>query len=101
MLLEEKLWFVQYIKTIEKLTKWDLVVVKYIKYLLQDNDPKIMIHHDDLLEIVLKIVSTRPVINYVKLTHPHIEFEEFNELVRDLINIYLMRQEDFNRINSK
>lgn len=98
MLLEEKLWFINYIKKIDRLTKWDLFLVKYIKQLLHDTDPIIIQYHDDLLEIVLKIVSTEPVVNFIKLTHPHIEYIEYTELIRDLINIYLMRQEDYNRV---
>ena len=98
MIIEEKLWFINYIKKIDKLTKWDLFIVTYIRQLLRDTDPLIMQHHDDLLEIVLKIVSTRPVINFIKLTHPHIEYLQFHDLIRDLINIYLMRQEDYNRL---
>tara|TARA_Y100000768_G_scaffold307929_5_gene242082 strand:+ start:25880 stop:26179 length:300 start_codon:yes stop_codon:yes gene_type:complete len=97
MLLEEKLWFIRYIKKIDKLTKWDLFIVKYIRSLLQDSDPEIMKYHDDLLDIVLKIVSSPPVLNYIKLTHPHVEFLEYSELIRDMINIYLMRKEDYNR----
>ena len=96
MIIEEKLWFINYIKKIDKLTQWDLFIVRFIRQLLHDTDPIIMEYHDDLLEIVLKIISTQPVVNFIKLTHPHVEFVQFNELVRDLINIYLMRQEDFN-----
>jgi|UniRef100_A0A6C0BW84 hypothetical protein len=96
MIIEEKLWFINYIKKIDKLTQWDLFIVRFIRQLLHDTDPIIMEYHDDLLEIVLKIISTQPVVNFIKLTHPHVEFVQFNELVRDLINIYLMRQEDYN-----
>ncbi len=96
MIIEEKLWFINYIKKIDKLTQWDLFIVRFIRQLLHDTDPIIMEYHDDLLEIVLKIISTQPVVNFIKLTHPHVEFVQFNELVGDLINIYLMRQEDFN-----
>ena len=96
MIIEEKLWFINYIKKIDKLTQWDLFIVRFIRQLLHDTDPIIMEYHDDLLEIVLKIISTQPVVNFINLTHPHVEFVQFNELVRDLINIYLMRQEDYN-----
>jgi hypothetical protein len=98
MLLEEKLWFINYIKNIDRLTKWDLFLVKFIKQLLHDSDPVIIKYHDDLLEIVLKIISTQTVINYIKLTHPHVEYVEYTQLIQDLMNIYLMRKEDYNSL---
>jgi len=98
MIISEKLWFIKYIKTIRTITKWDLFIIRYIKQFLQDSDPEILRHHDELLEIVLKLISNRPIIDYVKITNPQINYLEFHEILRDLINIYLMRQEDINRL---
>ena len=101
MILEEKIWFINHIKTITVVSNWNLFIIKYIKLLLCDSSPEIMRYHDDLLEIVLKIISNRTIVNYIKLSLDQEQHEHYHEILGDLINIYLMRREDYSILGNK
>lgn len=92
MIYEEKLSLINYMFRIKKFTAWNVYLFCYLKEFIKDKE--LIKERARLLDLVYKIVTNKIILQYVGCISQSYTELQYEELIREMINLYLMNIED-------